>query len=120
MSYGDPDVALKRLAVTPSIILGYLVWRVNESKFEGHRRSTVRTWWKRLSQLYLNKFKVPTSSEARKTVSEALRQGGYMIKACRLNPDGKEKPVVGSDDYYDILFTLHTALLKQLYMRNKR
>jgi hypothetical protein len=120
MSYGDPDDALKRIADTPSTILGYLFWRVHVSKFEGLRRSTVRHWWKLLSQLYLNKFKTPTSSEARKTVSEALRQGGYMIRTCHLNPDSKEKPVVGSDDYYDILFTLHTAPLKQLYMRNER
>jgi hypothetical protein len=43
-----------------------------------------------------------------------------MIKRCRLNIDSKERPVVSSDDFYDLLFTLHTAPLKLLYMRNER
>jgi hypothetical protein len=42
MSYADPNDALQNITDNLSTILGYLVWRVNESKFEGHRRSTVQ------------------------------------------------------------------------------
>jgi hypothetical protein len=118
MTYGDSEQALKNVA--PPIVLAYLRWRLETSKFLNQRRSTVRCWWKVLSQLHLYKFRMSTSLEARAAVRETLQSNGFLVIKYGLVVDGKEKPVLGSDDFYDVLFTLHTAPLTVLYMRNER
>lgn len=80
----------------------------------------MRCWWKVLSQLHLYKFRVPTSLEAQAAVRETLQSNGFLVTKYRLVVDGKQKPVLSSDDYYDVLFTLHAAPLGVLYMRDER
>jgi hypothetical protein len=117
MDWGDPLQALKN--ADPSRFVAYLDWHCDHSRFTKLKRLTVRTWWKRISEIHLKKLGYSTSELARKAVREALAKGGRLHRRFNLNTEPRPKHKIDREDWLDILSTLWWAPITRLYVRSE-